>query len=377
MYKTFSEEKIDHLTQPMFFGKPVNVARYDQVKYPFIDQLSQRQLAFFWRPEEIDLSKDRLDYMERLNDNERHVFLSNLKYQTLLDSVQGRALVIALLKITSLPELENWIETWSFSETIHSRSYTHIIRNLVPNPSIIFDDIIENKYISSRASAITDRYDAFINGIDLMNVAKEYKEHDEEGWCERTTYALKKMLYLLLVDINALEALRFFVSFACSFSFAERALMEGNAKVIKLIARDELLHREGTVMILERLRNGSEGPEWAQIAEECKDLVPEIVKSVAEQEIQWAEYLFKDGAILGLNKEILSQYIKYLANSNLGMLGVEPIYNDVKKDPLPWMKHYLSSSDVQVAPQETEISSYLTADLDVEGGLSGLGGLEL
>ena len=377
MYKTFSEEKIDHLTQPMFFGKPVNVARYDQVKYPFIDQLSQRQLAFFWRPEEIDLSKDRLDYMERLNDNERHVFLSNLKYQTLLDSVQGRALVIALLKITSLPELENWIETWSFSETIHSRSYTHIIRNLVANPGIIFDDIIENKYISSRASAITDRYDAFINGIDLMNVAKEYKEHDEEGWCERTTYALKKMLYLLLVDINALEALRFFVSFACSFSFAERALMEGNAKVIKLIARDELLHREGTVMILERLRNGSEGPEWAQIAEECKDLVPEIVKSVAEQEIQWAEYLFKDGAILGLNKEILSQYIKYLANSNLGMLGVEPIYNDVKKDPLPWMKHYLSSSDVQVAPQETEISSYLTADLDVEGGLSGLGGLEL
>lgn len=377
MYKTFSEEKIDHLTQPMFFGKPVNVARYDQVKYPFIDQLSQRQLAFFWRPEEIDLSKDRLDYMERLNDNERHVFLSNLKYQTLLDSVQGRALVIALLKITSLPELENWIETWSFSETIHSRSYTHIIRNLVPNPGIIFDDIIENKYISSRASAITDRYDAFINGIDLMNVAKEYKEHDEEGWCERTTYSLKKMLYLLLVDINALEALRFFVSFACSFSFAERALMEGNAKVIKLIARDELLHREGTVMILERLRNGSEGPEWAQIAEECKDIVPEIVKSVAEQEIQWAEYLFKDGAILGLNKEILSQYIKYLANSNLGMLGVEPIYNDVKKDPLPWMKHYLSSSDVQVAPQETEISSYLTADLDVEGGLSGLGGLEL
>lgn len=377
MYKTFSEEKIDHLTQPMFFGKPVNVARYDQVKYPFIDQLSQRQLAFFWRPEEIDLSKDRLDYMERLNDNERHVFLSNLKYQTLLDSVQGRALVIALLKITSIPELENWIETWSFSETIHSRSYTHIIRNLVPNPGIIFDDIIENKYISSRASAITDRYDAFINGIDLMNVAKEYKEHDEEGWCERTTYALKKMLYLLLVDINALEALRFFVSFACSFSFAERALMEGNAKVIKLIARDELLHREGTVMILERLRNGSEGPEWAQIAEECKDIVPEIVKSVAEQEIQWAEYLFKDGAILGLNKEILSQYIKYLANSNLGMLGVEPIYNDVKKDPLPWMKHYLSSSDVQVAPQETEISSYLTADLDVEGGLSGLGGLEL
>ena len=377
MYKTFSEEKIDHLTQPMFFGKPVNVARYDQVKYPFIDQLSQRQLAFFWRPEEIDLSKDRLDYMERLNDNERHVFLSNLKYQTLLDSVQGRALVIALLKITSIPELENWIETWSFSETIHSRSYTHIIRNLVANPGIIFDDIIENKYISSRASAITDRYDAFINGIDLMNVAKEYKEHDEEGWCERTTYALKKMLYLLLVDINALEALRFFVSFACSFSFAERALMEGNAKVIKLIARDELLHREGTVMILERLRNGSEGPEWAQIAEECKDIVPEIVKSVAEQEIQWAEYLFKDGAILGLNKEILSQYIKYLANSNLGMLGVEPIYNDVKKDPLPWMKHYLSSSDVQVAPQETEISSYLTADLDVEGGLSGLGGLEL
>lgn len=377
MYKTFSEEKIDHLTQPMFFGLPVNVARYDQVKYPFIDQLSQRQLAFFWRPEEIDLSKDRLDYMERLNDNERHVFLSNLKYQTLLDSVQGRALVIALLKITSLPELENWIETWSFSETIHSRSYTHIIRNLVPNPSVIFDDIIENKYISSRATAITSRYDDFINGIDLLNVAKDYDDKDKDEWYSQTVYALKKMLYLLLVDINALEALRFFVSFACSFSFAERALMEGNAKVIKLIARDELLHREGTVMLLERLRNGSEGPEWVQIAEECKDQIPAIIQSVAEQEIQWAEYLFKDGAILGLNKEILSQYIKYLANTNLGMLGSEPVYPDVKKDPLPWMKHYLSSSDVQVAPQETEISSYLTADLDVEGGLAGLGDLSL
>lgn len=377
MYKTFSEDKIDHLTQPMFFGQPVNVARYDYVKYPFIDQLSQRQLAFFWRPEEVDLSKDRLDYMERLNDNERHVFLSNLKYQTLLDSVQGRALVIALLKITSLPELENWIETWSFSETIHSRSYTHIIRNLVPNPSVIFDDIIENKYISSRAGAITSRYDDFINGVDLLGVAKGYKDNSEDDWYEKTTYALKKMLYLLLVDINALEALRFFVSFACSFSFAERALMEGNAKVIKLIARDELLHREGTVMILERLRNGSEGPEWAKIAEECKDLVPEIVQSVAAQEIEWAEYLFKDGAILGLNKEILTQYIQYLANNNLMMLGAEPVFPEVKKDPLPWMKHYLSSSEVQVAPQETEISSYLTADLDISEGLGGLGELVL
>ena len=377
MYKTFSEDKIDHLTQPMFFGQPVNVARYDHVKYPFIDQLSQRQLAFFWRPEEVDLSKDRLDYMERLNDNERHVFLSNLKYQTLLDSVQGRALVIALLKITSLPELENWIETWSFSETIHSRSYTHIIRNLVPNPSVIFDDIIENKYISSRAGAITSRYDDFINGVDLLGVAKGYKDNSEDDWYEKTTYALKKMLYLLLVDINALEALRFFVSFACSFSFAERALMEGNAKVIKLIARDELLHREGTVMILERLRNGSEGPEWAKIAEECKDLVPEIVQSVAAQEIEWAEYLFKDGAILGLNKEILTQYIQYLANNNLMMLGAEPVFPEVKKDPLPWMKHYLSSSEVQVAPQETEISSYLTADLDISEGLGGLGELVL
>ena len=377
MYKTFSEDKIDHLTQPMFFGQPVNVARYDHVKYPFIDQLSQRQLAFFWRPEEVDLSKDRLDYMERLNDNERHVFLSNLKYQTLLDSVQGRALVIALLKITSLPELENWIETWSFSETIHSRSYTHIIRNLVPNPSVIFDDIIENKYISSRAGAITSRYDDFINGVDLLGVAKGYKDNLEDDWYEKITYALKKMLYLLLVDINALEALRFFVSFACSFSFAERALMEGNAKVIKLIARDELLHREGTVMILERLRNGSEGPEWAKIAEECKDLVPEIVQSVAAQEIEWAEYLFKDGAILGLNKEILTQYIQYLANNNLMMLGAEPVFPEVKKDPLPWMKHYLSSSEVQVAPQETEISSYLTADLDISEGLGGLGELVL
>lgn len=357
-YSTFSEEKVDHTVQPMFFGPTVNVARYDRVKYEEFNSLTTRQLGFFWRPEEVDLSIDRVDFNQRLQPHERHIFTSNLKYQTLLDSVQGRALVLALMKITSIPELENWIETWSFSETIHSRSYSHIIRNLVANPDEIFEDIIENKYISERARSVTDRYDRFIYHVDMFSHAED-----------KSTFDLKQMkrdLYLLLVDINALEALRFYVSFSCSFAFVERELMEGNGKIIKLIARDEALHKEGTVTILRLLRT-SEDADFRDIANDpaVHAEIDQIYQSVVAQESEWADYLFKDGGMIGLNAPIVKQYMQYIADINLRMIGRPAIYG-VKSNPLPWMTNYTNSSDIQVAPQETELTSYITAGLSVD-----------
>ncbi len=248
-YSIFCQTKNDVLKEPMFFGQPVNVSRYDQQKHPIFEQLIEKQLSFFWRPEEIDVSKDRIDFAE-LSAHEQHIFLSNLKYQTLLDSIQGRSPNVVLLPLVSIPELETWIETWSFSETIHSRSYTHIIRNVVNDPSKIFEDIIDNQHILERATDIAKYYD------DLHTCAKLYDLHGEGVYqvdgetYEVTLQNLKKQLYLCIVAVNVLEAIRFYVSFACSFAFAERKLMEGNAKIIKMIARDEALHLNGTEHII-------------------------------------------------------------------------------------------------------------------------------
>lgn len=235
-YSTFNTNKNDQMKEFMFFGQNVNVSRYDQQKFPIFEKLIEKQLSFFWRPEEIDVSRDRIDFMS-LPDHEKHIFLSNLKYQTLLDSIQGRGPNACLLSIASIPELETWIETWAFSETIHSRSYTHIIRNIVNDPSVVFDDIVDNKHILARAGEVTKYYD------DLMNLTQLWQQFGEGTHLLNGRKVvvklrdLKKKLYICLHSINALEAIRFYVSFACSFAFAERKLMEGNAKIIKMIAR--------------------------------------------------------------------------------------------------------------------------------------------
>jgi ribonucleoside-diphosphate reductase beta chain len=235
-YTTFDTNKNDQLKEHMFFGQNVNVSRYDQQKYEIFEKLIEKQLSFFWRPEEVDVSKDRIDY-QNLPDHEKHIFISNLKYQTLLDSVQGRGPNVCLLPIVSLPELETWIETWAFSETIHSRSYTHIIRNIVNDPSIVFDDIVGNEHIVARAAEVSKYYDELINLVQLWQQFGE-GNHVFNGEKVRISLRdLKKKLYVCLHSVNALEAIRFYVSFACSFAFAERSLMEGNAKIIKLIAR--------------------------------------------------------------------------------------------------------------------------------------------
>lgn len=375
-YSTFSKQNNDALKEPMFFGQSVNVARYDQQKYEIFEKLIEKQLSFFWRPEEVDVSGDRIDF-NMLPEHERHIFLSNLKYQTLLDSIQGRSPNVALLPLISIPELETWVETWAFSETIHSRSYTHIIRNIINNPSIVFDDIMLNEHILKRANDIAVYYD------DLISATNDYHrlgtgEHQVNGATVQVSLReLKKKLYLCLMSVNALEAVRFYVSFACSFAFAERELMEGNAKIIKLIARDEALHLTGTQYMLNILRSGEDDPEMAEIAKECEQDCFELFKAAAEQEKEWAEYLFKDGSMIGLNKDILCQYVEYITNLRMSAVGLQSAYPEATNNPLPWINAWLSSDNVQVAPQEVEISSYLVGQIDNDVDISEFNDFEL
>lgn len=363
-YTTFNQYTTNPLLEPMFFGNPVNVARYDQQKHSIFEKLVEKQISFFWRPEEVDVSKDRIDF-QKLSDPEKHIFISNLKYQTLLDSVQGRSPNIALLPIVSLPELETWIETWSFYETIHSRSYTHILRNLFQEPAEIFEDIVVNDEIKRRATDISKYYDDLIFHTQLWQTQGE-GTHTVDGVSYQVDlYTLKKKLYLCMNSVNALEAVRFYVSFACTFAFAERELMEGNSKIIRLIARDENLHLTSTQHMLNIWAKGKDDPEMAHIAEECHEEAKDIFMKAVEQEKQWAHYLFKNGSMIGLNEDILCQYVEFIANERMSAIGLGKPY-DVKSNPLPWMNNYLHSDNVQVAPQEAEISSYLVGQIDSE-----------
>jgi ribonucleoside-diphosphate reductase beta chain len=361
-YTTFNRAIFDVMKEPMFFGNPVNISRYDQQKYPIFEKLIEKQLSFFWRPEEIDVSKDRLDF-QALSDAEKHIFLSNLQYQTLLDSVQGRSPNVALLPITSIPELETWIETWAFSETVHSRSYTHIIRNISVEPQKIFEDIMINDDIIKRAEGVTRYYDHLIEGVNLYHLCGEGTHVINGTEHVISLFDLKKRLYLCLVSVNVLEAIRFYVSFACSFAFAERETMEGNAKIIRLIARDEALHLSGTQHMLNILASGDDDPDMAVIAKACEKDAYDIFRDAVDQEKSWADYLFKDGSMIGLNKSILSNYIEYIANNRMQAINLKPIFA-VRENPIPWINSWLSSDQVQVAPQETEISSYLVGAID-------------
>ena len=352
------------MREPMFFGNPVNVARYDQQKHPIFEKLIEKQISFFWRPEEVDVSKDRVDF-GKLTDAEKHIFTSNLKYQTLLDSIQGRSPNIAFLPIISLPELETWVETWSFFETIHSRSYTHILRNLFTDPSSVFDDIVVNDEIKRRAGDISQYYDDLIFATQLYQSQGEGTYEDEGKPYPVNMRELKKKLYLCMNSVNALEAIRFYVSFACTFAFAERELMEGNSKIIRLIARDENIHLTSTQHILNLWSKGNDDPEMAEIALECQDQAREIFLTAVQQEKEWAKYLFKDGSMLGLNEEILCDYVEFIANQRMAAIGLKTEFES-KSNPLPWMNNYLSSDNVQVAPQEVEVSSYLVSQIDAE-----------
>ena len=361
-YSIFNKEINDTLKEPMFFGDSVNVARFDQQKFEMFEKLTEKQLSFFWRPEEIDVSKDKIDF-GKLLPNEKHIFISNLQYQILLDSVQGRSPNIAFLPIVSLPELENWVETWAFSETIHSRSYTHIIRAIVNEPGAVFDEIMKTEEIIQRATSVSKHYDKLIKHTQAYLLNGEGEHQIDGKIIIINMYSLKRLLYLTLMSVNILEAIRFYVSFACSFAFAERKVMEGNAKIIKLIARDEALHLTGTQHMLNLMRDGKDDPDMQAIAIECEAEVIQMFKDAAEQEKEWAEYLFKDGSMIGLNAQILKQYLEYITNIRMSALNMQPIFEQTT-NPLPWLNHWLDSDNVQVAPQETEITSYLVSAID-------------
>ena len=356
-YSTFNK-KINEITnQPMFFGDTVNVARFDKQKFAIFERLTEKQLSFFWRPEEIDVSKDRIDF-SKLLDNEKHIFISNLQYQILLDSIQGRSPNIAFLPIVSLPELENWIITWSFMETIHSRSYTHIIRAIINEPGIVFDNIIKTNEIVRRAENVTKNYDELINSSQAYSLLGVGVHKINGNNIVVNLRNLKKQLYLTLIAVNILEGIRFYVSFACSFAFAERKIMEGNAKIIKLIARDEALHLTGTEHIINIMRKGNDDKDMKIIAKECEAEAIQMFVDCVNQEKKWAKYLFRDGSMLGLSAEILKQYLEYITNIRMSALGFKPLFPSCG-NPLPWMKHWTDSFNVQVAPQETENTEYL------------------
>jgi len=273
----FSNEMFDATEQTCFFGKQVNIARYDKQRYNIFEKLTDKQLGFFWRPEEVDLSRDGKDF-KGLSDHEKHIFTSNLKRQILLDSVQGRAPSLAFLPICSLPELETWIQTWTFSETIHSRSYTHIIRNVYSDPSRVFDEMLDIQEIADCAADISEYYDALIE-MNNLNSIDPYWVGDRQAV---DPYQHKKALWLCLNAVNALEGVRFYVSFACSWAFAEVKKMEGNAKIIKLIARDENVHLASTQQLLKILPK--EDPDFARIQEETRDECISMFSRVVDQE---------------------------------------------------------------------------------------------
>ncbi len=353
-----SKNTRDHTQSKMFLDSAggVTVQRYDILKYRQFDKITDKQLGFFWRPEEVDILRDAKDFKD-LNEHEQHIFTSNLKRQILLDSVQGRSPNLAFLPVVGLPELETWIETWSFSETIHSRSYTHIIRNIYADPSKVFDEMISMKEIVSCADSISKNYDRLIELAAWYNLLGE-GEHTVNGKKVIVDlYELKKQLWLCLVSVNILEGVRFYVSFACSWAFAELKKMEGNAKIIKLIARDENIHLASTQQMLKLLPQ--DDPDFVKIAEETRDLCTEMFMEAVEQEKSWADYLFKDGSMIGLNAELLKQYVEWIAARRMRSVGITVPYTTTSSNPLPWTQKWISGGEVQVAPQETEISSYV------------------
>ena len=343
------------------------IQRYDTLKYKQFDQLTDKQLGFFWRPEEVDIYQDAKDF-KALTDHEQHIFTSNLKRQILLDSVQGRAPAESFGSIVSLPELENWIITWTFSETIHSRSYTHIIRNIYSNPSKIFDEMLNIKEIVDCADSISGYYDDLIEMAGYYNLLGEGTHTVNGKKVVVDRYEMKRLLYLCLMSVNILEGVRFYVSFACSWAFAELKKMEGNAKIIKLIARDENLHLASTQMMLKLLRK--EDKDFEKIEKETEAECVQMFVDAVDQEKEWAEYLFKDGSMIGLNTELLSQYIEFIATRRMTNVKLDSPYANAKNNPLPWTQKWISGAEVQVAPQETEITSYVQGGTkqDVDAG---------
>jgi len=361
----FNTEEVNTKKQPMFFGKPLGVQRYDNFKYPVFDKLTTQQLGYFWRPEEVSLQKDRGDY-QTLRPEQKHIYTSNLKYQIMLDSVQGRAPGMAFIPYCSLPELEACMEVWGFMEMIHSRSYTYIIKNVYPDASEVFDTIIKDPKILERAASVTESYDDFINEAQQWGQGNLWKHLDKSLNTSLPVLEIKEVkrkLYRAVANVNILEGIRFYVSFACSFAFGELKLMEGSAKIISLIARDENQHLVITQSILNNWRKGDD-PDMVEIMKEEEEWTYQMFDKCVNEEKKWAEYLFKNGSMIGLNDKLLFQYVEWIANKRLRGIGLKQQYDiPAKNNPLPWTTHWISSKGLQVAPQETEVESYMVGGI--------------
>lgn len=347
------QNQTHHTERTMFFDEEVDIQRYDIVKYNWAERWTDKGLGNFWRPQEVDLTKDKRDYAE-LDFAQKFIFDSNLKRQIVLDTVQGRAPALAFLPIVSLPEIEAAILKWTFDESIHSRSYTHILRNVHDNPSEIFDNILGIQEIADLAKDISVYYDELI------------KFNSGHGMRYQNSVGHKKALWRALFAVNALEGIRFYVSFACSWAFAQvLGKMEGNAKVIKLICRDENEHLKFTQLLLQTLPK--EDPDFAKIRDELSEEMNDLFMSVVKQEKGWAKYLFQHGDMLGLDEKVCCDFVDWLAVKRMGAIGMNYSGNSPKDHPLPWIASWISGNTRQVAPQEAEVESYIIGV--TEGGV--------
>lgn len=342
-------------------GGTTSLARYDKMKYKVFDRLTDEQLSFFWRPEEINLLKDIKDYRE-LSDAEQRVIRLTISRQICLDSEQGRCPALSFTPICSIPELETWLQTWTFFETIHSKSYTHIIRNVFSDPSEVFDHIMEMEEIVDCCKDISEHYDNLINYTQKYYFLGEGTHVVNGETVVVSKYELKKLIWLCLNSVNVLEGIRFYVSFACTFAFAELKKMEGNAKIIRFIMRDENCHLGSTQTLIKLLPK--DDPDFITIREETKDQVLEIFHSAIHQEKVWADYLFKEGSMIGLNAKLLHDYVDYIGQQRMEGIGIVP--TKTKVNPLPWMQKWISSKEVQVANQETENTVYRVGDAKMD-----------
>ena len=373
----FNTNTVNSLKQPMFFGAPLGVQRYDQYKYPVFEKLTQQQLGYFWRPEEVSLQKDRADY-QTLRPEQKHIFTSNLKYQILLDSVQGRGPGMAFAPYCSLPELEAAMNIWQTMEMIHSRSYTYIIKNVYPDPTEVLDTIIDDEKIIERAQSVTRAYDDFINAAQEYGTGNWWKEDWRDSpSAEWTLHDLKRRLYRAVMNVYILEGIRFYVSFACSFAFGELKVMEGNAKIIGLIARDESQHMTITMNMIKNWQKGDD-PDMLKIIEEEEQNVVQMFRECVEEEKNWSDYLFRDGSMIGLNSKLLQNYVEWIANRRMKSINMKPVFNQpISNNPLPWTEHWLNSKSMQVAPQETEVESYLIGGIKQDVSEKSFSGFKL
>jgi ribonucleoside-diphosphate reductase beta chain len=347
--------KTDYLQRKMFLDPagPVTIQRFEEVKYNKIVKFEQEARGFFWVPEEVNLTKDASDFKDA-SDTVRHIFTSNLLRQTALDSLQGRGPSQIFTPVVSLPELEALVYNWTFFETnIHSRSYSHIIRNIYNVPKEVFNTIHDTKEIVDMASNVGYFYDR----LHLLNCRKEAGEKIDEGEHIRA-------IWLALNASYALEAFRFMVSFATSLAMVENKIFMGNGNIISLILQDEIMHRDWTAFLINQVVK--EDPRFAEAREQCLADVYDMYLDVIREEKAWAEYLFSRGPVIGLNANILKDFVDYTANNALKEIGIKYAEPHPRSTPIPWFNKHVDTHKKQSALQETESTNYVVGVMSDE-----------